>query len=153
MNIIKKLAVALAAAFIALTSADIAAAANKTDGKKSKAELKKENSVLKAEIDSLKAEIDRYYADMLRADSIANELAGSYSEPKADSSFTVEYTSEVSDSLLHIWYAQRLMSEEDFDIAGTDTAAFKSNVPDSIYIERIKAMNSFITLQIGRAHV
>lgn len=147
MNIIKKLAVASAAAFIALISADFAHAADKNEDKKSKAELKKENSNLKAELDSLKAELERFYTEAYRADSIANELANAYSaETKEESTSIVEYTPEVSDSLLHIWYAQRLTSEEEFDIAGTDTAAFKSNVPDSVYIERIKAMNSFITL-------
>jgi membrane-bound lytic murein transglycosylase D len=146
MNIVKKLAVASAAAFIALINADLASATSKTEDKKSKAELKKENTDLKAKIDSLKAELDRYYAEILRADSIANELAGTYTETKEDTIAVVEYTQEVSDSLLNIWYAQRLVSEEEIDIEGTDTAAFKSNVPDSVYIERIKAMNSFITL-------
>jgi membrane-bound lytic murein transglycosylase D len=146
MNIVKKLAVASAAAFIALINADLASATSKTEDKKSKAELKKENTDLKAKIDSLKAELDRYYAEILRADSIANELAGTYTETKEDTIAVVEYTQEVSDSLLNIWYSQRLVSEEEIDIEGTDTAAFKSNVPDSVYIERIKAMNSFITL-------
>ena len=146
MNIVKKLAVASAAAFIALINADLASATSKTEDKKSKAELKKENTDLKAKIDSLRAELDRYYAEILRADSIANELAGTYTETKEDTIAVVEYTQEVSDSLLNIWYAQRLVSEEEIDIEGTDTAAFKSNVPDSVYIERIKAMNSFITL-------
>ena len=144
MKIYRIIAVAAAAAFLTL-SADAAAG---TGGKK-KLKPKAENAALRAELDSLKEEIARYQAELRRTDSIANELLGTYDGKNAEcsSETAFEYTQEVSDSLLHIWYAQKLVTaEEDFDIEGIDTAAFKSNVPDSVYIQRLEQMNSFITL-------
>jgi membrane-bound lytic murein transglycosylase D len=55
-----------------------------------------------------------------------------------------EYTVETSDSLLNIWYLQKSTSmEEDYDM---DSVKFESSVPDSVYMSRLKEMNSFITL-------
>ena len=139
------MAVAVAAAFIAL-SPTYTAAAQKTD-KTSKTQLKQENAQLKTEIDSLKAELERYQAELRRTDSITNEMLNYYEADKDNSpGLNIEYTSDVSDSLLHIWYAQQQISEEDIDIEGIDTAAFRSDIPDSVYIKRIEQMNSFITL-------
>ena len=141
MTIYRVIAVAAAAAFITLS------AEARTDGR-NKGRLKAENALLRNELDSLKAEIARYQDELRRTDSITNVLLNSYEdECKGGQSVAiVEYTPEVSDSLLHIWYAQKLVSEEDLDMEGTDTAAFSSNVPDSVYIDRIRQMNSFITL-------
>jgi membrane-bound lytic murein transglycosylase D len=145
MNIYRIIAVAVAAAFIAL-SPTYTAAAQKTD-KTSKTQLKQENAQLKTEIDSLKAELERYQAELRRTDSITNEMLNYYEADKDNSpGLNIEYTSDVSDSLLHIWYAQQQISEEDIDIEGIDTAAFRSDIPDSVYIKRIEQMNSFITL-------
>jgi membrane-bound lytic murein transglycosylase D len=145
MNIYRIMAVAVAAAFIAL-SPTYTAAAQKTD-KTSKTQLKQENAQLKTEIDSLKAELERYQAELRRTDSITNEMLNYYEADKDNSpGLNIEYTSDVSDSLLHIWYAQQQISEEDIDIEGIDTAAFRSDIPDSVYIKRIEQMNSFITL-------
>ena len=140
-------AVATAAAFIALfLCGDITAAAKK-DGKP-RMSLKKENAALKTEIDSLKAEIERYRMELSRTDSMVYEMIDFYEGGKEESVDTciTEYTAEVSDSLLNIWYAHRLINEEDMDGVDMDSVKFHSNVPDSVYIERIAKMNSFITL-------
>ena len=140
------IAVAAAAAFIALSSS-LSAETPLKRSKISKAALKTENTALRAEIDSLKSELAKYQEELYRTDSIANELLSGYDEDgNSCSAINIEYTSEVSDSLLHIWYAQKLVSEEEIDMEGTDTAAFKSNIPDSVYIRRIEQMNSFISL-------
>ena len=140
------IAVAAAAAFIALSSS-LSAETPLKRSKISKAALKTENTVLRAEIDSLKSELAKYQEELYRTDSIANELLSGYDEDgNSCSAINIEYTSEVSDSLLHIWYAQKLVSEEGIDMEGTDTVAFKSNIPDSVYIRRIEQMNSFISL-------
>ena len=139
-------AVAAAAAFIALSSS-LSAETPLKRSKISKAALKTENTVLRAEIDSLKSELAKYQEELYRTDSIANELLSGYDEDgNSCSAINIEYTPEVSDSLLHIWYAQKFVSEEEIDMEGTDTAAFKSNIPDSVYIRRIEQMNSFISL-------
>ena len=147
MKSVRIMAVAMAAVFIALTSAVPAEGAGKPD-EKNKSGLRKENQELRAELESLKAEIERYRAELRRTDSMTNELLNYYEgkeEIKSDTC-VVEYTAEVSDSLLQLWYSQISNTDENIDIAATDSAKFMSNVPDSVYIDRITNMNSFITL-------
>ena len=147
MNISRIFAVAIAAAFIALTGSAEAEAAQKNDTKK-KVSLKSQNESLRTELDSLKAELERCRTELRRTDSMTNELLKFY-EP-ADSSCNqnkiIEYTTEVSDSLLNLWYAHKLVAEENPELVDMDSVKFQSNVPDSVYIERIAMMNSFITL-------
>ena len=134
MKIYRTIAVAIATAFIALTSPFTADAARKTDGK-NKAQLKVENEILKIKLDSLKAELTKYQIELQKTDSIANEHLTCCITPQEPETPAIEYTTEVSDSLLHIWYVQKQLSEEELDMEGTDTAIFKSNVPDSVYIQ------------------
>lgn len=137
----------MAAAFIALFPCGDITAAPKKDGKP-RMSLKKENVALKTEIDSLKAEIERYRMELNRTDSMVYKMIDFYEGGKEESTDTciTEYTAEVSDSLLSIWYAQRLVNEDELYGVDMDSVKFQSNVPDSVYIERIAKMNSFITL-------
>ena len=147
-NITNRFAVALAAAFIALTIGTDAIAAPKQDSK-NKISPKKENAILKAELDSLKSELEKYREELRRTDSIANELINIYEGGKtssADTCAAIEYTTEVSDSLLNLWYVHRLVNDENIDTIDMDSVRFQSNVPDSVYLQRIAQMNSFITL-------
>ncbi len=67
------------------------------------------------------------------------------------------YLNSCTDSLLHSWYRQRSLSLYDVDsTADLDSVYFESDVPDSVYIERLKRMNSFIQLpynNIVRNHI
>jgi membrane-bound lytic murein transglycosylase D len=56
-----------------------------------------------------------------------------------------EYTAEVSDSLLHIWYTQKETEDYVQEIC-LDSVKLTSNIPDSVYIRRLKEMNPFFTL-------
>ena len=150
MNIFNRFAVALAAAFIALTLSTDAVAAKKPDTK-NKVTLQKENEQLKNQLDSLKVELERYRIELKRTDSITNELLNYYEkEEKATTgsidTCSVEYTAEVSDSLLNMWYVHRMVNEDNSVSVDMDSVKFQSNVPDSVYIRRISEMNSFITL-------
>ena len=143
MTIQKIIAVALAAVFFAGNLP----AQNKKE-EKNRFQLQAENKALKAELDSLKLEIERYKAEIAITDSINNEMAAIYdgnAAQIAEEADSIEYTAEVSDSLLNIWYVHKKTEENDiaFDM---DSVKFESNVPDEVYIERIKKMNSFITL-------
>lgn len=145
MNIKKIIAVAIATAFVATTSyADAGAVKLNKDGK-SKLQLQKENQELKAALDSLKQELERLQYE----DSISQKIIEIFEED-VDTSITdidpEEYTAEISDSLLNIWYSQKKTSEDDLQNYDMDSVQFKSNVPDEVYIERIKKMNSFISL-------
>ena len=147
-NTVNRIAVALAAAFIALTISYDATAAIRQDNK-TKISAKKENELLKAELDSLKTEIEKYRMELRRTDSIANELINLYEGEKdtpVEMGTQIEYTTEVSDSLLNLWYVQRLVNEENIETIDMDSIKFESDVPDSVYLKRIAQMNSFITL-------
>ena len=136
--------VALAAVFIAGASAE---AQNATAPKMNRKALEKENSELKARMDSLMTELERYRTELHIADSINSEMAAMFESQAASERTTLspeEYTVETSDSLLNIWYLQKSTSmEEDYDM---DSVKFESSVPDSVYMSRLKEMNSFITL-------
>ena len=144
MNIRKIIAVALAAAF-----AVTAGAQEKKIKIVRKAELKKENALLRTELDSLKAELEKYRIELEQADSIASEMMGLYEDDQvkiAEEIAPEEYTSEISDSLLNIWYESSTGNDEYIDDFDLDSARFQSNVPDEVYLERLRKMNPFITL-------
>ena len=144
MRIKTIIAVALAAVFLA----GPAAAAERTD-ERGRTKIKEENKRLRQELDSLKMELERYKADLQYSDSIANEMIELYGDNEGQSAIGIgpeDYTAEVSDSLLNIWYAHRIASEDGIEEFDMDSIRFQSNVPDEVYIERLKKMNSFISL-------
>ena len=158
MNIKQRLTVAVATVFIVFGTSAESYAIQKRDGNK-KTNLLKENQCLRNKVDSLKSELEKYRLELKRTDSMTNELLKYYeredSTPAKDS-ITIEYTAEVSDSLLNIWYAHKLVNEEYLSNMDADSIKFSSNVPDSVYINRIEKMNSFITLpynDIVRNHI
>ena len=131
-----------------LFSLALAVPSDAQSARQSRSIIMKENDLLKKEIDSLKLEIAKYQTELQRTDSITNELLKQYEAPEEieTDTCTIEYTSEVSDSLLSLWYVQKQMADIDMGIEADDSIRFSSNVPDSVYIARIKDMNSFITL-------
>ena len=138
MKIFRIIAVAFAAAFIGTTASA-----------QSKSILLKENTELKTVIDSLKAEMEKVRAELRYTDSIANEMLSLYADSESKNTvpvITEEYTAEVSDSLLNLWYVQKKVAQSEEGYYDMDSVRFQSNVPDSVYIERIRQMNSFITL-------
>jgi len=111
-----------------------------------KKQLLKENASLKQKIDSLISVIESSAAQCDSLDTILHSLE------EAEGGKTValvnpeDYTPEITDSLLSLWYVHELSKNEDTDLFNLDSIRFSSNVPDSVYIERIKAMNSYINL-------
>lgn len=51
-----------------------------------------------------------------------------------------------TDSLLAAWYEQKNLSLQDTARMELDTTVLTSNIPDSVYIERLYRMNSFISI-------
>ena len=144
MNIRKIIAVALAAAFAVTANAE---------GKKfqlqKRTSLKKENAQLKIELDSLRNALEKYRMELAYADSIATDLMGEFEEESMKESDFIapeEYTAEVSDSLFNLWHTNNQANDEYINDYNLDSIRFKSNVPDEVYIERLKKMGSFITL-------
>lgn len=109
--------------------------------------LQEENARLREKIDSLAREIETYRTELGVADSLVSEYIYEDNGDRIAAGLTPEdYTPEVSDSLLNIWYAHRVAcngNQEEYDM---DSVKFHSDVPDEVYIERIRKMNSFITL-------
>ncbi len=142
MKIYRIIAVALAAAFLAGTQ-DVHAADDGVRKERGRVKLKEENRRLKEKVDSLEIALQRYREEMQYTDSIACEME--INRGMASGLNPEEYTAEVSDSLLDIWYAHRMAADNDIEY-DMDSVKFESNVPDSVYIERLKRMNSFISL-------
>ena len=112
--------------------------------------LKRENDSLRLQIDSLKRAIEELRQDNLLKDSLANEMLDIYeeNEDKGAAGLNPEdYSPELTDSLLNIWYLHRQVNEdntaEQYDM---DSVHFSSNVSDAVMKERLENMNSFITL-------
>ena len=152
MKIRKFIAVALAAAFAVTASAEDAQK-NIVEKKKpqlvTRTALKKENEHLKAKLDSMKMELEKYRMELAYTDSITNEMMELYEENESKSAAGInpeDYTPEISDSLLNLWYVHSKVNSEDITEYDMDSVRFQSNVPDEVYIERIRQMNSFITL-------
>ena len=110
--------------------------------------LQKENRRLTTVIDSLEAVLRQYRDELELEDSISGEMMALYSENEdkyAAGLNPEDYTAEVSDSLLTLWYLHN-RTKEDIPECDMDSMLFESNVPDEVYIDRLKAMNSFIPL-------
>ena len=136
MKITKILTVAIAAVFLA-AAPEMQAADNVRKIWRGKIRLKTENQMLRSKIDSLLAEIDRYKAELHYTDSISSEMLEIYieNENKSAAGFSPEdYTPELSDSLLNIWYTHKMVAEDDVEY-DMDSVRFQSDVPDSVYIE------------------
>lgn len=55
-----------------------------------------------------------------------------------------------TDSLLALWYERRNSPYNTVEGIDLDSANFNSNIPDSVYISKIKKMNSFIPIPYNR---
>ena len=148
MNIIRIMAVGLAA-FIITGNITASASDDNRKDERTRIRLKEQNRRLQEMVDSLQLELERYRAELQYADSLSGELLFIYEENEDKSAAGLnpeDYTVEVSDSLLNIWYTHKVASDEDTEVYDMDSIKFESNVPDDVYIARIKKMNSFISL-------
>ena len=148
MNIIRIMAVGLAAFIITGNITASASDDNRKDAR-TRIRLKEQNRRLQEMVDSLQLELERCRAELQYTDSLSGELLSMYEENEDKSAAGLnpeDYTVEVSDSLLNIWYTHKVASDEETEVYDMDSIKFESNVPDEVYIARIKKMNSFISL-------
>ncbi len=130
-----------AVAFLLALGSISAVAAEKDDWKPGTKYPKR--SQLMATIDSLTEEIARLTEELQMRDSISVGFMEEYVEEETGTRF---YDISDTDSLVDAWYLQR-----DIAMGGeiewpADSVRFTSNVPDSVYVKRLEAMNSFINL-------
>ncbi len=138
-----------AALTVVLISSTAFASDNNRGDERTRTRLKDQNRRLQEMVDSLQLELARYRDELHYSDSIANEILSVYEENENRSAAGLnpeDYTVEVSDSLLNIWYSHKMASDDEMEVYDMDSIRFESNVPDEVYIERIKKMNSFISL-------
>lgn len=113
-------------------------------GKVTKDDLLLEKRILRDRVDSLLYVIDSLQAlipAVQEADTAV--LSGG---PVETCPGEREMSQSERDSLVSAWYEQRRHPDYDPGEECIDSVRFTSNVPDSVLIERLKRMNSFITL-------
>ena len=113
------------------------------------AELEKELELLKADKalrDSLglEEEIDKPSAGMEGSFDYFDSPVDFMEDGQQDG--FIDYSDDVTDSLLSIWYLHRQVRETPQDAYNMDSVHFTSGVPDKVLIERLEKMNSFIKL-------
>lgn len=138
-NLYKNLNLLLFAFLFALT-----ASAQPKMSKKALAEFNRivaENNALKGKVDSLNTAISGHIAAYDSLNASINIPAEGFSVDNADGYF-------VSDSLLREWFVVRQnQTSLAYDM---DSVLFTSNVPDEVFEERLKAINSFIPLAFNQ---
>ena len=101
-------------------------------------------------LDSLQLAYDSLYNDYQMLSAPANDTDGDILIDD-DIENLVEYNSDNIDSLLNLYYIQKQIDVNEFDVATLELDSLTSNIPDEVYIERLKRMNSFIPVQFNKA--
>jgi membrane-bound lytic murein transglycosylase D len=115
---------------------------------KTRGKLLKENAELRSRVDSLIRELEVYRLEKSVADSLAAEMIELMAQnAELEEEIAEEYSPEMTDSLLSLWYIHRQMEvTKELTEYDMDSVRFTSDVPDAVLIERLEKMNSFITL-------
>ena len=114
--------------------------------KENKKQLKQKIELLTKQVDSLKGIIDGGAIEIADTTNYEDNTA-SFEELALIDSLVFQDATPGSnpDSLLSIWYNERNIPMERY-IIESDSVEFFSNIPDSVYIAKIKKMNSFIPI-------
>ena len=116
-------------------------------------EKKKQNLLIEElthRLDSLQQAYDSLYNEYQMLSAPANDTDGDILVDD-DIENLIEYNSDNIDSLLNLYYIQKQIDVNDFDVATLELDSLTSNIPDEVYIERLKNMNSFIPVQFNKA--
>lgn len=106
--------------------------------------LESENAALKRQLDSLKALVDSLRAVEKSSDRVSvleegNDVPASASRP-------MDYTPEVTDSLLTLWYRSNFNRDGAGPGFDMDTVHLSSSVSDTVMMNRLLALNPYFTL-------
>lgn len=133
----------LMAAFIFGCSAEASAQSKKNKQLQEELRILKDSlSILNKQVQNLEAENLKYRLDLAAAEQEGSDTA-TYIETGISPE---DYTIEVTDSLMDLWYVHQMAIDAENDFFDMDSVKFQSNVPDEVYIERLKKMNSFIQI-------
>ena len=114
------------------------------DGRKTRKQLQQENELLRARLEALEAEIATYRAEEAEREEIEEELSGE-NENKVSAGLE-DYTTLNTDTLLGQWYMHRQSRIPGREQYNMDSVRFTTDVPDSVLMNRLARMNSFISL-------
>lgn len=113
---------------------------------KNRRQLIKENEALLKRIEALEAEIAAFKADAEEREIIEEELSGE-NENKVSAGLEDYSTPSVgTDTLLSQWYMHRRSRIPGREQYNMDSVRFTTDVPDSVLMRRLGAMNAFISL-------
>ena len=104
--------------------------------------LTEENQQLRSQVDSLLARVDSLRQERLEEEIAFLEGNSDYEDEEGN-----EYTAELTDSLLGVWYETRRISDYvEGEIYDMDSVTFTSKLSDEELIARIEAMHPYITV-------
>ena len=108
---------------------------------RTRSRLIKENAELRSRVDSLIRELEAYRLEKSVADSLAAEMLLMLEEMEEMDGVdepVEEYSPEMTDSLLSLWYVHRQMEvNKELTEYDMDSVKFTSDVPDAVLIERL----------------
>lgn len=102
--------------------------------------LKDSLNILSKQLELLEEENMQYRMELLSAQQDDTDTL------EAEGMSPEDYTIEVTDSLMDLWYTHQMAIDAEDDYFDIDSVKFESNVPDEVYVERLKKMNSFIQI-------
>lgn len=109
---------------------------------------KKRIAELEKQVDSLQKAYDSLYVEY---QSSIQPVNSDGDEEEAEESLpAVEYNADNIDSLLNLYYVQKMMDVNEVDMASIELDTLMSNIPDSVYVQRLNNMSSFIPVQFNR---
>ena len=118
--------------------------------------LMEANQLLHMQIDSLYMINESLSLEGVTTDG-ADSINPGFIEMTGLDQFAATDTVPVSvDSLLSLWYQRRNLNLMELEPSDIDTLVMTSDIPDSVYLERLKRMNSFISVpynSIIRNHI
>ena len=112
--------------------------------------LKKKATIeqLQKRIDSLQKAYDALYNDYQALVEPVNGDGDILVDDVLDS--LGPHSADDIDSLLNIYYIQKQMDPGEFDMASIERDSLTSNIPDSVYIARLKRLNSYIPIEFNQ---
>lgn len=103
-----------------------------------------ENEKLHQQLAVLQEELNACRAEISERETITEELSG---ENENKVSFALEeYSVQSTDTLLSQWYMHRRSASGGREEYNMDSVVFRTDVPDSVLMQRLARMNSFISL-------
>lgn len=103
---------------------------------------------LQHQLDSLQKAYDSLYEDYQSVINPANSEGDDIIND--DELPSMDYSAEDIDSLLNLYYIQKSVDASEFNFEEMERDSLTSRVPDSVYVARLKKMNSFIPVEFNK---